>query len=249
MISYSRIEWLVYNDPIPLLDIKSPKLLAAIDSYLPYSTGTEIECEWPPHYNSSSFLEIPDLMELKSDKFEQRFRIPNGLKGLVCLFRICEQCKLNLELNDLSGIHHHVDFTELYDLANEMSLGKLKYDLLKENKDWYLKELDTWDYKGKYNARPNWIRWNSLKTLEFRCANMTFDYNVMVKRIIHANDITRRLKEDLMRQNPEKKLIELRNEMQGLKKLEASNPIPLFNLTKGEFDDDKKIIKSRTIKI
>lgn len=183
--------------------LTTPKVLKVNSSlqelanyYLPYKTGFEVECSQASDFNLDSFKNIPNLIECKIDSYEQRFQIPSGLKGLICLYDISIQLKLNSELNPLSGVHYHVDFTDNYDLITDEVITKYKEEILKE--------LDTWDYKGKYNRRDVsrrrcWVRVHGhCKTLEYRIGEMTFDYDLLVKRIIHCNSITRDLKEKLI---------------------------------------------------
>jgi hypothetical protein len=189
------IEEAVYNNPKSLSSIKDERLKKAIDSFLPYSTGFEIECDYDTNYSVESFKSIPNIMEVRNDDSEQRYRIPSGLKGLVCLQDICDQLRLNSKMNLDSGIHYQIDCTDWFELINQ--------DVLDKHKDWILCELDKWDYKGSYNNRNvsmsghSWVRTNrEHKTLEFRCGEMSFDYNHLVTRIISANSIVKRVKED-----------------------------------------------------
>ena len=166
--------------------------------YLPYSTGFEIECDIKTTCNKDAFTSIKNIMEVDVNNYEQRFRIPNGLDGLKCLFEISVLLKEHALINNGSGIHYHIDFTDYYD--------SLSNSIIYRNKDWILKELDTWDYKGTYNTRDirftsshNWVRFQAdFKTMEVRIGEMTFDYGMLFKRITHCNDIARRLKEQLI---------------------------------------------------
>lgn len=163
--------------------------------YLPYSIGIEIECVQKDTFNIEDFKSIPNILAIECDEYEQRFRIPSGLKGLQCLYRISQALKLNSLLNPLSGIHYHVDCSDTYD--------KFTPEIVADNEDWILKELDSWGYRGTYNKRKieftfshNWIRFqSSFKTMECRIGEMTFDYVLLVKRIFHLSSIVKRFKE------------------------------------------------------
>lgn len=171
--------------------------------YLPYSTGFEVECDVKSGCNKTAFTSIPNIMEADINNYEQRFRIPNGLDGLKCLYRISLALKQEAEFNPLSGIHYHVDCTDVYHLFTK--------EFINEHSKWILEELDTWNYKGTYNPRScefssnrNWTRFkSSTQTMEFRIGEMTFDYELLVKRIIHCNKIVRTLKNDLIETNEE----------------------------------------------
>ena len=108
--------------------------------YLPYSTGFEIECCMKPDIPLSIFNEIPDLLHNGSEKDELKFRIPNGLKGLHCLANISLYLRKNALLNPNSGIHYHIDCTDIWD--------KITKEFIKEKSNYVLSELDTWNYKG-----------------------------------------------------------------------------------------------------
>lgn len=192
------IEEGVYTSPLSLLSIKDNNIINTINNYLPYSIGIEIECMKSSAFNLDKFLNIPDIIDVNIDNNEQRFRIPNGLSGLICLYNICDELKTNSELNPDSGHHYHVDMTNTYHLLSK--------DFISNNEEWILKELDSWEYKGTYNSRTiefnnchHWVRFQSdFKTAEFRIGNMTFDYEIIVKRLIHACSIIKRLNNQLI---------------------------------------------------
>lgn len=234
-----------YN-PVALLKINSKALLDKIDDVLPYSTGFEIECF--PKKKADSLLSlqdhmnyfrvIPDIIDVNCDSNEQRFRIPSGLKGLICLQEISKVLINCCELNPLSGIHYHVDFTDCYDDLNSKFIS--------ENSSWMLEELDSWNYKGTYNRRNcqfdtshHWIRFqNSFKTMEIRIGEMTFNYQLLLKRILHANEIARKLK-SILGTREERSQNRLIQELESLNKEETTN----------QQIDIKSIIKNRQINI
>ena len=107
------VKEMIYSSPLPLLSIKDEKIIDFVNSFLPYSTGFEIECNQGKNFNVENFENIPDIISVNIDSSEQRFRVPNGIKGIICLYNICEQLKLNSEENPLSGIHYHVDMIDV----------------------------------------------------------------------------------------------------------------------------------------
>lgn len=192
MLQDNIVREVVYNTPLVLLSFTTKDDIEKANNYLPYSTGFEIECDKGELYNENNFKSIPNILAVSNDSSEQRYRIPNGITGLICLYNISIQLKLNSKLTD-SGIHYHIDCND-----SDMILIKEK---LEENKNSILNELGSWEYKGSYNKRNigckgNWIAIRS-QTLEFRIGEMTFDYEILVKRIIHANDIVRRIKRSI----------------------------------------------------
>lgn len=189
----------IYSTPYVLLSLKDEHLDIA-NSYLPNSTGFEIECFQKDSFDVKAFTNIPFIMDVQCDSGEQRFRIPNGVKGLICLYNICYQLKLNSELNEGSGIHYHIDMTDHPDFWE-----KDGQPYIRDNRKKILDDLDDWNYVGSYNKRDitfstnhNWMRFQSdFKTAELRIGEMSFDYKLLVKRIIHANELVQRLKYDI----------------------------------------------------
>lgn len=252
------IEEGVYTSPLALLSIKDKDLINRIDNYLPYSIGIEIECGKSSTFNIDLFKNIPDIMSVNIDDSEQRFRIPNGLRGLICLYNLCQVLAISSEINLGSGHHYHVDMTNTYHL--------LSSEFVKDNRKWILDELDSWEYKGNYNKRDiefntshNWVRFQSeFKTAEFRIGNMTFDYTVIVRRLIHACSIIRKLNKQLV-DNEDINFVRPNIELLKTIMFHSNNPKllsminRLSNMTKTEVEitDEykKEVIKNRIIKI
>ncbi len=252
------IEEGVYTSPLTLLSIKNKDLINSINNYLPYSIGIEIECNKSSNFSLDKFTTIPDILSVDIDDAEQRFRIPNGLSGLICLYNICNELKSNSELNPDSGHHYHIDMTNVYNLLN--------CKFIELNSNWILNELDTWGYKGTYNRRDvqfstshTWVRFQeSFKTAEFRIGNMTFEYDIIVKRLIHASNIIQRLNkqlisyENIIFNKPNIELLKYRIEHNTNSKLEyLINKLSKFKESSIELNNDEKkeIIKNRIIKI
>jgi hypothetical protein len=200
MINKEMIMDLVNNNPLSLLVIKDKETIDYINNLIPYSSAFEIECdmvgnpkygsiEWENHNNT--FKAIPDIMAVSNDTNEQRYRIPNGLKGIICLFNICTQLKMHSLLNPLSSIHYHVDCTDYW--------GEAFKDKVIRNQDWILSELDTWlgNDIAINRSMECWFKINDLKTIEFRLGEMTFDYRIILKRIMHCNSMVRKFKDEM----------------------------------------------------
>ena len=181
---------------IPLaLDVEDKIVQKLALFYFPYSVGFEIETITS---DIRIFDEIPYLIENKSSMNELRFRIPNGIKGIQCLFNISIYLKKYAELNPQSGIHYHIDCTDVYNLFST--------DFINDYSEYILTELDKWEYKGTYNPRKcvfsssrNWVRFkDTLKTMEIRIGEMTFDYELLFERIRHSSEIVKTLKDKLL---------------------------------------------------
>lgn len=197
MTEISKLKEYVYSTPLFLLNLTDSEDIEFINNLLPYSTGFEIECNQTEYYDVSLFKNIPDIIDVNNDSSEQRYRIPNGLVGMLCLYNICNQLKVNSSYSN-SGIHYHIDMTNSFHLLTSENVGR--------NSEWILKELDIWGYKGNYNGRTCdlnrgdsvWIRFQKyFKTAEIRIGEMSFEYEVLIKRIIHANKIIRKLNSDI----------------------------------------------------
>jgi hypothetical protein len=188
----------LFKNPMLLLVLKDKESLEYINNLLPFDTGFEIECgvKFPNLVRDTikTFQNIPNIKHVDVNDYEQRFRIPNGLAGLICLYNISLLLKLHHEFNPASGIHYHidcVDYEHYYKLSNNIT---------EKQKEYLLKQLDKWEYKGTYNARgvstvTNWIRMQyTFNTFEIRIGEMTFDYSLLVRRIIHGHQILRRFR-------------------------------------------------------
>jgi hypothetical protein len=184
--------------------------------YLPYSTGFEIECDNQGSTHKNSLFQTIGLLHCDINSHEQRFRITNGIEGLNQLYKICDLLPDTM-IPTNSGIHYHVDCTDVWEYLNNKIIDELS--------EWILSELDTWNYAGNYNPRccifsssRNWVRFKSLtKTMEFRIGEMSFDYKVLFKRITHANQIVKVVKEraykipiDELEDNDKKSIIDNR---------------------------------------
>ena len=185
-----NLEQLISTIPI-VLDTEDNDVRKAGRYYLPFSTGFEIETFQSKKFDVTNFTNIPNILHVQVDNDEQRFRIPKGIEGLICLFNISSQLKKNSLLDLQSGIHYHVDFTKYFDNVDD--------NFIEENENWILTELETWDYKGTYNSKRVsfhrcWVRFHQgYKTIEFRIGEMTFDYELLFKRIVHINKIVKKL--------------------------------------------------------
>lgn len=252
------IEEGVYTSPLALLSIKDRTLINIINNYLPYSIGIEIECMKSSTFDLTKFTNIPNIMSVDIDSSEQRFRIPNGLSGLICLYNICDELKVNSELNPDSGHHYHIDMTNTYSLLNRY--------FITNNEEWILNDLDSWGYIGTYNKRcvrfdsdHNWIRFqDTFKTAEIRIGNMTFDYEVIVKRLIHACKIIQKLNKQLVQNEnisyskPDFEQLKHRIKYTKYNKLDyLINQLSLLTDTDRIISNEEKrqIIKNRVVKI
>ena len=183
---------LLYKSPLEF----SIKEQSEAEKLWPYSVGIEIECDKAFDYREEIFKAIPDMMDVNTDDSEQRYRLPNGMKGMICLWNLCDELVKHSLLNLESGIHYHIDFTDsYYEVVQNLTEDDIKF---------MLTELDTWGYKGNYNSRGvsvtgynyNWIRFqDSFKTMECRIGEMTFHYHLLLKRILHLQSISMIIKE------------------------------------------------------
>lgn len=188
----------------PFLALDIPNIEEIALKYLPYSIGMETECDNGPNFNLEFLKNIPDLINTNIDDYEKRFRIPNGIKGLCCLYNIAEELKVNCCLTS-SGNHYHCDFSDKVFINGEF---KTYFELInnhkfiEQNKEFILKELDKWEYPNTYNKRDMTTykdSWASLRsnynTIEFRIGEMSFDYEVLVNRVLHVSLLSSLLKD------------------------------------------------------
>lgn len=205
---YKKLRECVMHNPLALSTFPV-QLQRLVDSLLPYSVGFEIECSTiSDNYYVTQGLarQIPNIVDVYFDDNEQRFRIPAGVEGLICLYNISEFLKEHSQLNLASGIHYHIDFQDML-YTSDMWRGFHPDKIAKENNSWILKELDTWKYTGAFNhrlvsTRKTWVRLHEgYNTMEVRIGEMTFDYKLLVKRILHCSAIAKRLKNILKSPN------------------------------------------------
>ena len=190
---------------------------------LPFDVGIEIETE----IFKSSF----DIMQnfnksivIQNDT-EIKIRISKGLEGAKVLYNFLKLLNKHAYFNNLSGIHYHIDFTTFFDFFNN-DINKIE-KIICQHETYILTELDKWNYKGTFNTRRissnkgDWLSIRKMfKTLEFRIGEMSFDYSLIIKRILHLTEI--------------------------VKFLYTAN---VFSFEIANIEEDNKIIKNRIIKI
>lgn len=193
----SKENW-VYVSELPILEILTHGYLKP-DDYWFYDVGIEIECSLLDGFFEDEVLEeiksLHIFKDIQLSPKEQRFRLPKGGLGFYALHKLSDFMKKYYAFNDLSGIHYHIDFTDCFDnLINRESVMNISPFLLEK--------LDSWNYKGSYNSRivrldggASWVRFQTcFKTMEVRIGEMTFDYNLLLKRILHLQSIAYHLK-------------------------------------------------------
>lgn len=195
------------------LNVLPNKLKSIAENMMPYSVGIEIEARLNSQIGMSlgdwdNYLKrkIPSLMDIYFRSAETSFRIPKGISGMQTLYLMLDEFKTHWGLNNQSGIHYHIDCTEFKnEVTGQLSQKFINFVLQQK---WVLNALDSWKYKGSYNKRDigmckeYWVYpRRSFCTLEFRIGEMSFDYSLIIKRILHLQNIVRKLKADYMRTN------------------------------------------------
>jgi hypothetical protein len=190
----------VHQCPLPLVNLDG-KLREFAESFFPNSVGIEIECR-PENdeYDYSEFYKIDGIIHIQGDGSEQRFRFANGVKGMVALYKASLLFKDHFLLNPQSGIHYHIDFTEHYEKLKGTYIIPARNEGNIPELNWMLKGLRNWNYKGYFNSWVVGINKNVIRlhpnyhTIEYRIGEMTFDYSLLIKRIITCQRITEKLK-------------------------------------------------------
>ena len=193
----SKENW-THVSELPILEILTHSYLKP-DDYWFYDVGIEIECSLLDGFFEDEVLEEIKSLHIYKDiqlsPKEQRFRLPKGGLGFYALHKLSDFMKKYYAFNDLSGIHYHIDFTDCFDnLINNESIINIS--------PYLLNELDSWNYKGSYNPKivkldggSCWVKFQTgFKTMEVRIGEMTFDYNLLLKRILHLQNIAYHLK-------------------------------------------------------
>lgn len=204
---YRRVKDYVFHSPLLLSTITDPKLIQLANDMMPKSVGIEIECNMEPTTITNSahnaiFRAIPNIIAVDNDSSEQRYRIPAGINGMIVLYKICELLKEHSTLNLGSGIHYHIDASNwMFSFSSRNEFEEILSMYYENNTrfDWMLDRVNHWNYKGNYNSRivstsKNAIRLHETnETIEFRTGEMTFDYELMIRRIISAQTIVKKL--------------------------------------------------------
>jgi hypothetical protein len=189
---YRMVKDMIKTCPLPLLSLTG-KMRQFADDFLPYDTGMEIECNTSVGTYSLNKIckEIIPEVEIDHSDYELRFRIPKGVRGLVSLYHISKILNQYCNPNPDSGNHYHVDFNDI---------SKSSFDQLATNHSgstsWILKALISWKYIGTYNEWmvSTWktaVKFHSkYRTLETRIGEMTFEYELLLKRIVHCQNIS-----------------------------------------------------------
>lgn len=148
-------------------------------------------------------------------------------------------------------IHAHIDFSDC-----PPNSEKTYWDLItgndnfiEQNKEFILQELDKWEYPGSYNPRGitchrTWVRMRSgYKTFEFRIIEMTFDYEVLIKRVLHASLLSKLLKDKYLLFNNEMYVNQIAEE-KTIKETLAKRVINIYNIEKVIEETEQLIFES-----
>lgn len=218
---FALVRELARTNPLLLLDIKDRRTIQYAESLLPYSIGLEFECSQLASTDFDTYIKnvnhyltglgrvkdvIPNLMAIGTDSGEQRFRIPKGIKGLVCLWHITLFLKKYYGLNPSSGVHYHIDMSDMKSFWYHMMFsGSFRYNFIAKNNSWIIRTLRDWKYKGTFNSMKitydlkEAVKFHStLKTMEVRIGEMTFDYGLLYKRITHSCNIAKKIRKELV---------------------------------------------------
>ena len=212
---YKMVKGLVMTNPLPLMSEDrlayskriTGNLIRYINSIFTRDIGIEIEAILKSNYSIDDFHEAWNNANLAcsedSDDNEIRIRLnvyDNKIsRCLIDLYLGLELIKKYYKLNRLSGIHYHVDCPEIFLNSNIYR----NYDNIVSNQhEWVFKALSSWNYnevRGGNIRQISICKWSqvrihtSYKTLEYRIGEMTFDYSLILKRIIHVINITNKI--------------------------------------------------------
>ena len=196
IVNKKLVKECIFKAPLLLIDLynKNKQVKNLVDHYIPFSIGMELETFRKKSYNQELFNQIPNIIEVRADSEEQRYRIPSGINGLICLYLITRETKNHCKLDTKGSIHYHVDMTHIFsDIAN--------YNFIDRNDDWILRELDSWGKKKDSHRKifvdsRAWVNLqSSYKTMEVRIGDMSFEYEYIIKKILHCCSIVRRIHE------------------------------------------------------
>lgn len=211
---YKMVKGLVMTNPLPLMSEDrlgyskgiTDNLVRYINSIFTRDIGIEIEAILKSNYTIVDFHEAWNNANLvcseDSDADEIRIRLnfyDNSIsRCLIDLYLGLEIIKEYYKLNILSGIHYHVDCPTIFLTPN------IAYDsnIVSNQHEWVFKALSSWNYNEAKGGNARYIsilKWSQVrihrvyKTLEYRIGEMTFDYSVILKRIVHITNITNKI--------------------------------------------------------
>ena len=155
----------------------------------------EFETERKSNYSINKIKNLANECNLQNyfiGYSETSIRLYPGIEAIISLYRFSIVLREAFKFNLSSGIHYHIDFTNDWINLNCDS-GKQHIEDIKET---ILSELDKWGYTGTYNKRDIrfsrcWVRLHQrYKTIEYRIGEMTFIYKNMMRKILHAQQLT-----------------------------------------------------------
>lgn len=211
---YKMVKGLVMTNPLPLMSEDrlvyskgiTDNLIRYINSIFTRDIGIEIEAILKSNYSIDDFHEAWNNANLAcsedSDDDEIRIRLNfynNSIsRCLIDLYLGLEIIKKYYKLNMRSGIHYHVDCPTIF-LNSD-----IRYDanIVSNQHEWVFKALSSWNYnevKGGNARQISVCKWSQVrihthhKTLEYRIGEMTFDYSLILKRIVHVTNITNKI--------------------------------------------------------
>jgi hypothetical protein len=192
----------------------NPKITKGIlYNMIPLRSSIEIECitslsnVLKRNFNTMQkrydiFEYSDDKREIKSNKIcEHRISILNYSQALG-LYKILEDMKKYCKLNMRSGIHIHINASNIINI--DYLKDSTKYFIINDYLTDQLDKLEQifGEYKGRHNRKlvnieqkNSWIniRYRQFNTIEFRIAPMTFEYETIIKWIIECNKIVKQL--------------------------------------------------------
>lgn len=196
--------------PLSLVNIQGHSY---VNNILPYSTGIEMSIETRFLFKESTYEHFKykptgafycesiekefNLIDCYCDTHEFKFRIKPGIQGMISLYNMCEFLKQYAIFNpsDKAGNHYHIDCSEIDRFWEFSSLSTYMDNI------WALDSLKSWNYKGSYNPYVITGRKSGVisfrekfSTIEFRLGESSFDYSLIIKRIIHAQNIVKKFK-------------------------------------------------------
>lgn len=239
MSNLFQIEEAIFKLPHLLKDINNHEIIECINYLFPYSHGIEFECFKKNNYNIEKFESIPNIMAVSSDSTEQRYRIPSGLDGLICLYEVCKLMKECSKLDLSSSNHYHTDMTLFKEISHIHTDEARKFR--EDNDHWIIEELKLWETAFDYSKASlnSWYKYNDLGTLEIRIGEPTFEYEIISKRLMKCASIVKRLT-GLEGTKP-LQLLKLRTQLELLSNKKVNKEI--------QENEIQQIIKNRIIKL
>jgi hypothetical protein len=92
-------------------------------------------------------------------------------------------------IDEGSSNHYHTDLTDIWSIINVCGYRHQLSDY-----DYITESLKEWKTAFNYNQTSDWWYFNDIGTLEVRIGEPTFDYDIIIKRLMQCSDLCKQIR-------------------------------------------------------